>query len=146
MAEPTLYQRRQSPVWMVLFIILALGAVAAAYFTKGWHISFVFVIVFTVAIGLLFSGLKVTITQQAIQLAFGIGVIRRSIPRDSIESVAKVRNSWWYGFGIRLTPHGWMWNIAGLDAIEITYKDGGTFRIGTDEPDKLLQVLGSNQD
>ncbi|TNE44857.1 MAG: hypothetical protein EP343_29650 [Deltaproteobacteria bacterium] len=103
--------------------------------------SLVFVLVFVVSIGLLFSGLTVEVTESSIKLSFGIGLIHRTIERDQIESVKKVRNSWWYGFGIRYTPHGWMWNIAGLDAIEITYPNGDKFRIGTDEPDKLLQVL-----
>ena len=55
--------------------------------------------------------------------------------------VEQGRNSWWYGWGIRLTPHGWMWNISGLDAVELTYRNGKKFRIGTDELEMLLGVL-----
>lgn len=141
MPEITRYKHRQSPVWLILIFVLALGATAFAYLSQGWHVSLVFVLVFVVSIGLLFSGLTVEVTESSIKLSFGIGLIHRTIERDQIESVKKVRNSWWYGFGIRYTPHGWMWNIAGLDAIEITYPNGDKFRIGTDEPDKLLQVL-----
>ena len=55
--------------------------------------------------------------------------------------VTQVRNRWWWGFGIRWTPHGWMWNISGLDAVELTYHNGKKFRIGTDEPEALLEAL-----
>ena len=34
-----------------------------------------------------------------------------------------------------------VWNISGLDAIELTYHDGKKFRIGTDEPEALLEAL-----
>ena len=47
----------------------------------------------------------------------------------------------WGLTGIKWTPHGWMWNISGLDAIELTYHDGKKFRIGTDEPEALLEAL-----
>ncbi len=141
MPEITRYKHQQSPVWLILIFVLALGATAMAYMSQGWHISLVFVLVFVASIALLFSGLSVEVTESSIKLAFGIGLIRRTIKRDQIKNVEKVRNSWWYGFGIRYTPHGWMWNIAGLDAIEITYFNGDKFRIGTDEPDKLLQAL-----
>jgi len=34
-----------------------------------------------------------------------------------------------------------VWNISGLDAVELTYCDGKKFRIGTDEPEALLEAL-----
>ena len=52
-----------------------------------------------------------------------------------------MRNSWWYGLGIRLIPYGWMWNISGLDAIKLTHQDGNRFRIGTNQPQELYQAL-----
>ena len=89
----------------------------------------------------LFHGFTVTVTEKVIHLKFGIGLIQRTIFRDQIASVSQVRNRFWYGFGIRLTPHGWMWNISGLDAVEITYLDDRRFRIGTDDPAGLMSVL-----
>ena len=34
-----------------------------------------------------------------------------------------------------------VWNISGLDAVELTYHNGKKFRIGTDEPEALLEAL-----
>ncbi len=53
-------------------------------------------------------------------------------------------NRWYYGWGIRLTPQGWLWNVAGLDAVELTFSNGKKFRIGTDEPGKLLEALSGS--
>jgi hypothetical protein len=91
---------------------------------------------------LIFYGLFIEISEKKITLKFGIGLIRRSIDIDSIESVECVRNKWWYGWGIRFTPHGWMWNVSGLDAVEIKYKNmDKKFRIGTDDSKKLKEEI-----
>ena len=89
----------------------------------------------------LFWGLTVEVNKDVVRLYFGFGIIHRSILREHIAMVTQVRNRWWWGFGIRWTPHGWMWNISGLDAIELTYHNGKKFRIGTDEPEALLEAL-----
>jgi plasmid stabilization system protein ParE len=46
-----------------------------------------------------------------------------------------------YGWGIRLTPSGWMFNVSGLDAVELTLRSGKRFRIGTDDPRDVIQAL-----
>jgi len=89
----------------------------------------------------LFWGLTVEVNRDMVRLYYGFGIIHRSIPRERITTVTQVRNRWWYGLGIRWTPHGWMWNISGLDAVELTYHNGKKFRIGTDEPEALLEAL-----
>ena len=89
----------------------------------------------------LFWGLTVEVNKDVVRLYFGFGIIHRSILREHIAIVTQVRNRWWWGFGIRWTPHGWMWNISGLDAVELTYHNGKKFRIGTDEPEALLEAL-----
>ena len=52
-----------------------------------------------------------------------------------------VRNKWIYGWGIRRLPGGWMYNVWGLDAIELDLVSGKRFRIGTDDPDGLLAAI-----
>lgn len=94
-----------------------------------------------VVLGSLFYRLVIEVDSHAIRLAFGVGLIRRAIPVADVADARPVRNSWLYGWGIRLTPHGWMWNVAGLDAVELTYRNGKRFRIGTDEPDRLADII-----
>ena len=96
---------------------------------------------FTLLLAVFFWGLAVEVNQDEVRLSFGVGIIKKTILRELIVDVEQVRNSWWYGWGIRLTPHGWMWNISGLDAVELAYRNGKKFRIGPNEPEVLLRVL-----
>ncbi|MDP6850317.1 MAG: hypothetical protein QGH51_01530 [Planctomycetota bacterium] len=138
---PVSYSARQSPVWLWL-IFCGIGSVGPfIWLSEGGHPALISTLFFPVVFLSLFQGMKVEVDANQIHLSFGVGIIRRKIRMDSIESAAIVRNSWWYGWGIRLTPHGWMWNISGLDAVELIFKNGKKFRIGTGDPNGLLKAL-----
>jgi hypothetical protein len=94
-------------------------------------------------VGLLFYNLTVEVTNDFIAATFGIGLIKRRIPLDIVADARVVRNKWWYGWGVRLTPHGWLWNVSGLDAVELEYTNGKRFRIGTDEPERLVEAINN---
>jgi hypothetical protein len=53
----------------------------------------------------------------------------------------QVRNKWYYGWGVRGIPGGWMYNVWGLDAVELELASGKKFRIGTNEPEELVAAL-----
>jgi len=88
-----------------------------------------------------FSTLTVVVRDGAMEVFFGPGLIRRRIPLPRIHAVRVVRTPWYYGWGIRLTPTGWLWNVWGLDGVEIQFDDGHRFRVGSDEPDRLAEAL-----
>lgn len=106
----------------------------------GVGLAQVIAVVFIVPL-LLFHSLQVQVTATAVHLAFGVGLISKTIPLDQISSSDPVRNRWYYGFGIRYTFMGWMWNVSGLDAVEVTYTNGKRFRIGTDDPQGLAAAI-----
>lgn len=81
-----------------------------------------------------FGKLTVEVTGEHVCARFGPGWVRKRFAIDEIYGVERVRNRWYWGWGVRLTPHGWMFNISGLDAVEITLTGGKRFRIGTDQP------------
>ncbi len=89
----------------------------------------------------LFASLTVEIDAEHLRIRFGIGLIRKRFPLDQIDTCRSVKNSWLYGWGIRLTPHGWLYNVSGLEAVELKMKSGKTYRIGTDEPAALTAAL-----
>jgi hypothetical protein len=93
------------------------------------------------AILLLMSALTVTVTDDNVRVTFGIGVVRRTIPLARIGRAAVVRNRWYYGWGIRFIGHGWLWSVSGLDGVELSFVDGGRFRIGSDEPQRLAAAI-----
>jgi hypothetical protein len=89
----------------------------------------------------IFGTLTVDVSKDRVVVWFGPGLIRRTLPVADIRDARAVRNKWWYGWGIRLTPHGWLFNVAGLDAVELELASGRKFRIGTDEPQVLLNAI-----
>jgi len=60
-----------------------------------------------------------------------------------IQSVNVIRTKWYYGFGIRLIPTGWLYNVSGLDAVELHLKDGKTITLGTNDPYQLEKAINS---
>jgi hypothetical protein len=91
---------------------------------------------------LLFYKLETTVGQSDVVIKFGIGLIKKTVPISSIKETKEVKNSWWFGWGIRLTPYGWLWNIAGYDAVEILYKETDKkFRIGCKDVSALKNEI-----
>ena len=136
-SESIIYHHRQFQPWWGLMIIVSVVLLIIVFYMA---ITWIFTIILLI-VAALFWGLTVEVNKDVVRLYFGFGIIHRSILREHIAMVTQVRNRWWWGFGIRWTPHGWMWNISGLDAVELTYHNGKKFRIGTDEPEALLETL-----
>ena len=97
-------------------------------------------IVIFIVIGI-FTRLTVSVDGQMIKIQFGLGVIRKVFPLKDIEAYCVVKNPWYYGWGIRFTPRGWLFNVSGFSAIELQMKSGKRYRIGTDDPDNLAKAL-----
>jgi len=93
------------------------------------------------AIVLLFSRLEVTVSGGRIVAAFGFGRPHRVIGLADVTAVRQVRNTWIQGWGIRKITNGWMYNVWGLDAVEVELSSDNVFRIGTDDPENLLAAI-----
>ena len=109
----------------------------------GAAIALASIIVMLAVIFILFRSLTVRISPSDISLSFGIGLIRKNFSIADICSVKVVRNRWYNGFGIKKIRGGWLYNVSGLDAIEIQLKNERKYRIGTDQPKKLLAAVES---
>lgn len=131
-------QRSKILIFIIIFVLLFM--IFLMYrFGFNWIGAIVFVLM-VIAL-YLFNSLTVTVDNEKICASFGPGLIKRTIPFRVVKSAEKVKNKWYYGFGIRLVPGGQMYNVAGMDAIELKLTNGRVFRIGTDEPNKLLQIV-----
>jgi len=133
------YEKRQRGSLIVFMLSLLL--VAGVFFLRDALVPGLTLAAVVALLLASFGSLEVRVDEEAVKLRFGVGLIRRTIALDRIESAARVRNRWWYGWGIRLTPHGWLWNVAGLDAVELRLTDGKLFRIGTGDPEGLEGAL-----
>ncbi len=103
------------------------------------------VAVLVIALGLFYS-LTVEIKEGTLECNFGPGLISRKILLSDIIEARAVRNHWLLGWGIRWYPGKyWLWNVSGLQAVELLFKNGKRFRIGTDEPESLVQAIQNSK-
>ena len=89
----------------------------------------------------LFSTLTVSVDDAAVRLSFGLGVLRREVPLDEVVAARAVKNPWIAGWGVRVIPHGRLYNVGGFDAVELQLDGGRVVRVGTDEPAALLAAV-----
>jgi len=145
------YQRTQSyPQWLVGFMhLFAIVMFSIATFVfraddvSAWLGFAIIVWTSVIYLALLnFSRLEVTVTPGAVQLRWRLGWPRKTVQRSDIVAFAAHRNAWWVGFGIRKVSHGWMWNVWGLDSVDLQLDTGRAFRIGTDDLVGLQAALG----
>ena len=124
-------------------LALTIGLLSIAYsmavYGFDW-ISFAVLIILGVCL-VLFATLTVVIEEDVLEVRFGPGVIRKKFLLKDIESCQIVKNPWYYGWGIRLIPHGWLYNVSGSYAVEISMKTGKKYQIGTDVPDDLVKAI-----
>ena len=131
---------QRGTLFLALFVAAAVIIVAISGF-EGWRWTSAIVLGVLVIIAALFPSLSVEVSNGKLRCWFGPGLIHRKFDLAEIIGAKAVRNRWYYGWGIRYTPHGWLFNISGLDAVELTLRTGKRFRIGTDEPDKLVMAI-----
>ena len=140
----TEYKRTQIGYLMLAFIAIGILLVLNYFYLSGRANPFLLIILAALAVSLLlFSILTVKVDGEEVSVRFGVGLIRKRFPLSEIESHSAVRNPWYYGWGLRRTPIGWLYNVSGLEAVEITLKDGRKVRIGTDDPTGLDAAIGA---
>jgi hypothetical protein len=128
--------------WLVIGVEIAALAVLVPmvlWSASAWVALFVVgVLALVVSIA---GSLTVVVDRERITAKLGLGLFRRRIPLADVQSFRKVRNPWYFGWGVRLIPGGWMYNVSGLSAVELVLRSGRRFRIGTDQPDALFDAL-----
>ncbi len=126
-------------IWSLLAIIVIAGG--AVIGSSSRHEPTVVVSVILLACLVLFYKLTITIEDGTLCACFGPGIIRKRVRLAEIVECEPIRIRWWYGWGIHLTPRGWLYNVSGFDAVAITLRDGGKFALGTNDPSGLTTAL-----
>jgi len=102
----------------------------------------IFVIVTLLVCLLIFYKLTIEIDDTHIGFILGTGLVKKNYALKDIESCRPVKNSALYGIGIRLIPEGWLYNVSGRFAIELTFKNKKSqIRIGTDKPEEVAEAI-----
>jgi hypothetical protein len=142
MATP--YRHTQPGTLMIAALGVAATIAAVAAFTNlapaaRW--ALVTVAVGFIILAWLFSSLTVEVRAQELRWHFGPGLWRYRLALAEIAGAEPVRNSWLNGFGIRMRPGFRLYNVSGLDAVELRLKSGEVRRLGTDDPQGLSAAL-----
>ena len=91
---------------------------------------------------LIFYKLTIYIDDNTLSFSLGAGIISKKYLISDISSCKPVKNSALYGIGIRALPDGWLYNVSGLSAIELTFKNRKSkIRIGTDKPEEISEII-----
>jgi len=128
----------------MLFVLFAITLLYGIILTQtGLEFLVVLIMAFVIFILSCFLTLQVMIDENYLRVKFTCGIFKKRFLLKDIVSAKKVKNHWYYGWGIRLWmwPYMWVYNVSGFNAIEITTKNNKIYRIGTDEPDKLEQAI-----
>lgn len=128
-------------VLIVAFIAAILLIIDLMFATADFNPVPIFVLGFMILCLALFATLTVEVDEQAIQIQFGIGLIRKRFLLKDVETSRPVKNPWYYGWGIHVIPHGWIFNVSGLEAVELQMKNGKKYRIGTDDAEGLADAV-----
>jgi hypothetical protein len=92
----------------------------------------------------LLSFYKIDIEIDDIYISFkmGIGIFKKSYKISEIELCKAVKNSFINGFGIHKIKYGWLYNVSGFEAIELTFKDTDkVVRIGTNKSEEITERI-----
>lgn len=146
----TLYNQTQKGKFVTTLIsIVAISVLTIFLLQMGenplpWEVMVLLMAIFIFII-LSFYKLTITINKEKIVAKFGVGWIKRSIKISDIDysSIEEVKVSSLYGIGIRLTPHGLLYNVKTGNAIKIKSENGKTFFVGTDDFNTINSVLKS---
>jgi hypothetical protein len=128
---------------LTVIVCLLFAVIDALIAWRSGQWSPVVVLIVLVAVAILFSSLTVEVGDSELRWHFGPGLWTYRLPLDEIKEVAVVKNHWWNGFGIRMRPGFRLYNVSGLDAVELRLKSDEVRRIGTDDPQGLANVLQS---
>ena len=134
--------RHTQPGTLILITSLLIGVLGVAiWWTTGRWEPAVLMILINAVIAFPFSSLTVEVGEGELRWHFGLGLWRYRLPLADIRDVGIVRNHWWNGWGIRMAPGFRLYNVSGLDAVELRVGPDDVRRIGTDDPQGLAQAL-----
>lgn len=129
-------------ILLPLFIITLLLLLLNGFDDGVMDVTFGFVVLTILICLLIFYRLTISIDNTHLSFKLGIGLVTRKYLLTDIKTCKPVRNSLIYGVGIRLLPDGWLYNVSGSYAIELTFKNRKTkIRIGTDKPEEIASEI-----
>ena len=143
MMEPDYKHTQYGVLMFVVFIIVGIlvTVVAIAIIAEGRVSAAMIMILVTLVFVAMFYSSTVEVFAGRVRFWFGIGVVRKTILLNEIQSTKTVVNPWYYFWGIKSIPGGWLYAIAPGPALEITLEDGKVIHFGSNQPGELKKAI-----
>lgn len=142
------YEKIQIGWLMIIILSLLIINLTISYLMKIGDnplpfTAFIPIIAIFILVLLVFYSLKIRVDNSGIHIIYGIGLVHIKINPEKINQVRIVKTPWYYGWGIRFTGKGMLYNIQGQDAIEISYSKGKnkTVLIGSNDAIALKDFI-----
>jgi len=128
--------------WVIVGVtLIALTILLLVMSAGASSLLMLFPLVITTLTLTTFGFMTVTVDDRQVGIRMGIGLVRQLVVLQSIREFRKVRNPWFYGWGIKKYPGGTLYNVSGRSAVELDLGGGRSIRIGSDEPDALMAAM-----
>jgi hypothetical protein len=134
-----------SVIILLPLLILFSGMLIKSGLTKSpeFYIYLFLVLTFLICV-LTFYQLTIFVNDTHVAFKLGIGLWSKKYKISDIQSCHPVTNSVISGIGIRMLPNGWLYNVTGLKAIELQFKNkNSVIRIGTNRPEEISELVQS---
>ncbi len=139
------YESKSVGRWaFVLAALFAIGGVGVLVVQglEGRPEAFIGVFLIGLALFLMnFGTLTVRVTKAEVAWFFGVGLIGRRMKLERVRGAEATRSPWYWGWGIRWTPTGWLWRSYGLDVVWLEFDNGKRVGIGTQDPEGLVRAV-----
>lgn len=135
------YEHAQRGTWLMAIGAVSVLRILIGIKRNGFSVGSFIALLVNGVVFAAFSNLHVAVDGQALELRFRPGFVSRRVLLSEIESCEVVSNRWYWGWGMRLTPRGTLYNVGGLRAVEVCMRSGRRFRVGSDEPERLAEAV-----
>jgi len=127
-------------IFLPLFIIFLIMTLTLGLRDNASLIMFSSITLIILIVLLWFYRIVIEINETYISFKLGVGIFGKKYRVESLLSCKPVTNPILYGLGIKKIPNGWIFNVSGLKAIELSFKDKKSIvRIGTNKPQEIAE-------
>ena len=129
-------------LFLFLLDLMVMSIVFWSDTMPGWATPVIIVgLALAVLFGALMSSMTVRVDKGQLIWHFAFGFWKKTINLAEISLAQQVHNKWWYGWGVKRIRGGWLYNVSGMQAVEVKLENGRLFRLGSDEPEELVAAI-----
>jgi len=141
----TIYKHTQYGILLNFVLLVIIAFISYGYFYQTGSkplpiIPYIILMILFLAILIVFYKLTIIIDKEKVTAIFGIGLVKKTILINQIETMENYKIPWYAGIGIRITAKGWLWNVSPGNAMLFKSKNK-FFLVGSNEVDKVIATI-----